>query len=142
MSSAELDNLVKIGKLKRESASASELEGLYKSAVERLADASHAELSVRGRFDLTYNEAHALALHALRRLGYRSDNRYLVFQTLVHTLGLPIETVRVLTKAHERRNAAEYEGFLERDERLMAELVAGAKRLRAAIESLPPPGKS
>lgn len=28
----------------------------------------------------SYNAAHALALYALRRLGCRSDNRYLVFR--------------------------------------------------------------
>ena len=46
----------------------------------------------------------------LRRLGYRSDNRYLVFQVLPHTTGLPPEEWRVLAKAHERRHLAEYEG--------------------------------
>jgi GTP cyclohydrolase III len=142
MHSAELDNLAKIGKLKREPPSASELEGLHKSAMARLADAAHRELSFHSRFDLAYNAAHALALYALRRLGYRSDNRYLVFQTLVHTVGLPPETARVLAKAHERRNMAEYEGVLEADERLMSELVAAATRLRTAIEALPPLGKA
>ncbi len=136
MSSAELENLVKIGKLKREPPSARELEGLLKSAQARLADAARGELSFHSRFDLAYNAAHALALYALRRLGYRSDNRYLVFQTLQHTAGLPPETWRVLAKAHERRNLAEYEGHLERDEKLMTELAATAARLRAIVEAL------
>jgi hypothetical protein len=138
MSSAELENLAKIGKLKREPPSAKELEGLRRLAEERLIDSAHKELSFTGRFDLAYNAAHAFALYALRRQGYRSDSRYLVFQALVHTVGLPAETVRVLAKAHERRNAAVYEGVVERDERLMAELLAAAKRLRAAVEALPP----
>lgn len=139
MSSAELENLVRIGKLKREPPSAGELERLRNSAVVRLADAARGELSFESRFDITYNAAHALALCALRRLGYRSDNRYLVFQTLTHTVGLPTETWRVLAKAHERRNAALYEGLLERDERLMAELIGAAKLLLATIDTLPPP---
>lgn len=138
MSSAELENLANIGKLKREPASASELQGLRKSALARLADSGRGELNFESRFDLAYNAAHALALYALRRRGYRSDNRYLVFQTLVHTVGLPSETWRVLAKAHERRNLAEYQGHLEHDERLMAELVAAATRLRAVVEALPP----
>jgi hypothetical protein len=75
-------------------------------------------------------------------LGYRSDNRYLVFQTLPHTAGLPPETWRVLAKAHERRNLAEYEGHLERDEQLLAELIATAARLRAVVDGLPPPAPS
>jgi hypothetical protein len=137
MSSAELENLVKIGKLKREPPSAKELEGLRKLGEQRLTDAALKELSFAGRFDSAYNAAHAFALYALRRQGYRSDSRYLVFQGLAHTAGLAAETVRVLAKAHERRNAAVYEGVVEEDERLLAELVAAAKRLRAAVEALP-----
>ena len=142
MSSAELDNLVRIGKLKREPASPRELRGLRESALARLADAGRDGLSFDSRFDLAYNAAHALALYALRWLGYRSDNRYLVFQTLTHTAGLPPETWRVLAKAHERRNLAEYEGHLERDETLLAEVIAAALRLRAIVAALPPAEES
>jgi len=138
MTSAELENLAKIGKLKREPPSARELEGLLKSAQARLTDAGRAELSFDSRFDLAYNAAHALALYALRRLGYRSDNRYLVFQALQHTAGLPPEAWRVLAKAHERRNVAEYGGRLEHDEKLLAEVAATAARLRAIVEAFPP----
>ena len=80
------------------------------SARTRLADAGRGDLAFDSRFDLAYNAAHALALFALRRLGYRSRPRYLVFQCLPHTAGLPVESWRVLAKAHERRNLAEYEG--------------------------------
>jgi hypothetical protein len=142
MSSVELDNLVKIGKLKREPASPRELHGLRESALARLEDAGRSDLRFDSRFDLAYNAAHALALYALRRVGYRSDNRYLVFQTLPHTAGLPPETWRVLAKAHERRNLAEYEGHLERDEQLLDELIATAARLRAVVDGLPPPAPS
>jgi len=136
MSSAELDNLVKIGKLQREPASPREQQGLLQSALARLGDAERSELKFDSRFDLAYNAAHALALYALRRLGYRSDNRYLVFQCLPHTAGLPPETWRVLAKAHERRNLAEYEGHLEHDETLLAEVIAAATRLRAVVGAL------
>jgi hypothetical protein len=137
MSSAELDNLVRIGKLKREPPSPRELNGLLASAISRLTDAGNDGLSFDSRFDLAYNAGHALALFALRRMGYRSDNRYLVFQCLPHTTGLPVETWRVLAKAHERRNLAEYEGHLERDDRLLADLIAAAKALRSTIKALP-----
>jgi len=142
MSSAELENLVKIGNLKRETASTRELKGLLESAIARLDDANRSELRYDSRFDLAYNAAHALALYALRRLGYRSDNRYLVFQTLPHTAALPAESWRVLAKAHERRNLAEYEGHLERDELLLATLLATTAKLRGIIEKLPPTGNS
>lgn len=136
MTSAELDNLVRIGKLKREPPSARELQGLRESALARLADSNLDGMSFDGRFDLVYSAAHALALYALRRLGYRSEHRYLVFQALPHTTGLPVETWRVLMKAHERRNLAEYEGHLERDERLLVGLLAAATALRTAVETL------
>lgn len=138
MTSAELENLARIGKLKREPPSAREQDGLLRSALARLADAAQVTLSFDSRFDLAYNAAHALSLYALRRQGYRSDNRYLVFQVLPHTAGLPPELWRVLAKAHERRNLAEYEGHLERDEQLLADLLAAADRLRATLEAWPP----
>ena len=138
--SAELANLARIGQLKAEPPNERELSGLLASGGRRLTDARRAELAFDSRFDLAYNAAHALALYALRRLGYRSENRYLVFQVLPHTLGLPLAHWRVLAKAHERRNLAEYEGHLEHDERLLTDLLAAAGLLLAAIRSLPERG--
>ena len=126
MTSPELENLVRIGKLKREAWSQRDVDGLVRSGSARLADAARTELSIEGRFDLAYNAAHALALAALRHRGYRSDNRYVVFQALPHTLGLPTTTSRVLAKCHERRNLAEYEGVLDVDERLLSDLMDAA----------------
>lgn len=140
MTSTELDNLVRIGKLKREPPSARELKGLLASARERLADADNTTLAFASRFDLAYNASHALALYALRHAGYRCDARYLAFQSLQHTLGMPLEVWRVLAKAHERRNLAEYEGHLEHDERLLADMLAAARRVLAAIEAVPQSG--
>lgn len=76
---------------------------------------------------------------ALRHKGYRSGKRYLVFQALPHTLGLNAATWRILAKCHERRNLAEYEGPLEVDERLLADLLAAHKTLLAAVRALPKP---
>jgi hypothetical protein len=92
MSKAALDNLARIGQIKPE-----------------------------GRFTSAYNAAHAAALAALRWHGYRSENRYTVFQ-LEHTLGWPAARWRVLDAAHRKRNLAEYEGFLEVEESDIAEL--------------------
>jgi len=89
MTSVELENLAKIGKLKQEPPSIREYEGLLRSGESRLADAENASNSLDSRFDLAYGASHALALAALRRAGYRSENRILVFQTLPHTLGTP-----------------------------------------------------
>jgi len=139
MTSPELENLARIGKLKREPPSARELEGLLRSGEARLADAANPTLAPESRFDLAYNAAHALALAALRRLGYRSENRYLVFQTLPHTLGLPAATWRVLAKCHERRNRSEYEGLFDMDDRLLSDLIDAVRVLLAALRALQPP---
>src|SRR3712207_4667344 len=98
MSSTELENLVRIGKLKREPPVEDEIQGLLLSAADRLKDAQRGELSYSSRFDLAYNAAHGLALVALRRAGYRSDTRYLVFQTLPHTTGMSTQDWRILAK--------------------------------------------
>jgi len=137
MSSAELENLVRAGKLKREPPALKELRGLRKSGEARLKDAQRDELSFDSRFDLAYNAAHAFALFALRRTGYRSENRYLVFQALPHTAGIPAATWRVLAKAHERRNEVEYGGAVEEDERLLRALIEAAEALRRVVEKLP-----
>ena len=139
MTSSELDNLVRIGQLKREAPSESELAGLLRSGEARLADATKAELSIESRFDLAYNAAHALALAALRRLGFRSSNRYVVFQTLPHTLGVSTSTWRLLAKCHDLRNRAEYEGSLDVNERIVDDLIEAVRSLHGALRAAHPP---
>lgn len=128
------------GKLLRaEPPDAQEFAGLKRSGLARLQDASNAGLSLEGRFDLACNAAHALCLAALRRLGYRAANRYIVFQVLSHTLGLGPEVWRVLAKCHEVRNLGEYEGDLNIDERLLTDLLVACRAVAAALEKLKAP---
>ena len=101
-----------------------EIAGLLRSGRARLADAGNDTLSLESRFDLAYNAAHALCLAALRKHGYRPRHRYIVFQALPHTLGLGPEVWRVLAKAHDLRNLAEYEGHVDVEERLVLDMVA------------------
>lgn len=141
MPSPELDNLVRIGKLKAEPPAANELAGLLRSGSVRLADAEREALNMESRFDLAYNAAHAFSLAALRWHGYRSENRYLVFQSLTHTLNLPSAQWRVLDDAHRKRNLAEYEGDIEVDEALLNALLrvtnTVAERVRALLAATP-----
>lgn len=127
--SDNLENLVRSGGLKAEPPDRRECEGLMKSATDRLQDARNTALSFSSRFDLAYNSAHALALTALRLQGYRSDRRYLVFQCLTHTLDLEKTKVRLFGLCHERRNLAEYEGYMHEDENLLTELIAETESL-------------
>ena len=135
--SKELANLARIGKLTVEAGTAGEISGLLTSGSERLADARNEGLALSSRFDLAYNAAHAFSLAALRWHGYRSDSRYLVFQVLPHTLSLPSTTWRVLAKAHEVRNVAEYEGHFDADATLLRNLIKAAEAVRAAVAALP-----
>lgn len=138
MSSPPLDNLVRIGQLKAEPPAQAEFEGLVRSGQVRLADAAITELSLESRFDLAYNAAHALSLAAMRWHGYRSENRYQVFQCLPHTLGLEAMEWRVLDQAHRKRNLAEYEGELDVDEALVEALVRCTRRVAERVASLGP----
>lgn len=129
-----LENLAGSGKpLAVEPPDASEIAGLVRSGRARLADACNGALSPESRFDLAYNAAHALSLAALRRHGYRARHRYIVFQVLPHTLGLGPEVWRVLSKAHEQRNLAEYEGHVDVDERLLLDLIAACETVAATL---------
>lgn len=136
MTSANLRSLVRIGKLKEEAASQSEFDGLVASGRRRLPDARNEALSIESRFDLAYNASHALALAALRWHGFRSANRYLVFQCLPFTLGMGQEQWRLLALCHERRNVAEYEGYLEIEERLVADLIEMTGLLAELVDAL------
>lgn len=122
MSQQALDNLVRIGQLKAEPRNVAEVGRMLAMARTRLADSCLDSLSAEGRFTCAYNAAHAAALAALRWHGYRSENRYTVFQCLTHTLGWAAPRWRVLDSAHQKRNLAEYEGFLEVEESTIAEL--------------------
>jgi len=129
-----LENLSRsAGSLKPEPPNAAEIAGLRRTGQARLADAGNASLALESRFDLAYNAAHALCLAALRAKGYRAGNRYIVFQVLPHTLGLGPEVWRVLDLCHNKRNLGEYEGLLEVDERLLADLIEAAQKVAAAL---------
>ena len=136
MQQPQLDNLVRVGHLKIEAATAGEIEGLVRSGTRRLIDATHESLSLESRFDLAYNAGHALALAALRFRGYRSGSRYLVFQCLQHTIDLPPEQWRVLDQAHRKRNLAEYEGEMDVDEQLVAALLRVVREVATRVERL------
>ena len=93
--------------------------------------------SLAGRFDLAYNAAHAAALTALRAHGYRSENRYIVFQCLEHTVGFTAEQWRLLDQVHRKRNLAEYEGELDVTSGFVDELIEQVAALIDAVQKLP-----
>lgn len=126
------------GPLQIEPPDAREFAGLRRSALARLADSQKLTNSLESRFDLAYNAAHALCLAALRWHGYRPRQRYIVFQALPHTLGLGPEIWRVLDKCHSIRNVGEYEGELNADQRLVADLIGACLAVAAKLDLLAP----
>ena len=86
---------------------------MLRMARTRLDDSQQTSVSVEGRYLSAYAAGHSAGLAVLRHHGYRSENRYIVFQSLTHTLGWPEERWRLLDAAHRARNLAEYEGFME-----------------------------
>lgn len=142
MGRQELDNLVKIGKLKAEAASLQEFDGMIKSASRGLTDAQNESIDTDSQFDLAIGAAHKFALAALRQYGYRSEDRITVFQTLVHTLGIDSADLIISLKAHNERNLAAYEGRLDIDKKLVKDLVGATKRLQTVVGKLARPKSS
>ena len=133
------ENLTGPGKpLRAEPTDSKEFAGLQRMGMARLQDAQKTGLALESQFDLAYNAAHALCLAALRWHGYRSGNRFIVFQVLPHTLGLGPEVWRVLSKCHDARNLGEYEGMLEVDTRLVADLITACQLVANKLSALPP----
>ena len=140
MTIAELENLVRVGQLKSEPCVQSEFDGLIKAGRTGMGDARNAALAPQSRYALAYNAAHAFALAALRWHGYRAENRYVVFQAVPHTLGLGPQVTRVLSKAHQLRNLAEYEGHFEVDSQFLGDLLGAVAELDAKVAGLGPVG--
>lgn len=135
-----LENLAGPNKvLKAEPPDAAEFAGLLRSGRTRFTDAGTKSLALESRFDLAYNAAHALCLAALRWHGFRANNRYIVFQVLPHTLGLGPDVWRVLAMCHNIRNASEYAGDLQINERLVSDLLSACGEVLAKVGALDPP---
>ena len=142
MSIGALDNLVKIRQLAVEPRNEIEIQRLLRMAQTHLVDAQQPSVSVEGRYLSAYAAGHSAGLAVLRHHGYRSESRYIVFQSLTHTLGWPAERWRLLDAAHRARNLAEYEGFMEVEVSQVTALISVVSMLIAdadqAVAKVPP----
>ena len=134
MSIAALDNLVKIRQLAVEPRNEHEMRRLLHMAQTHLADAQQPSVSVEGRYLSAYAAGHSAGLAVLRHHGYRSENRYIVFQSPTHTLGWPAECWCLLDAAHRARNLAEYEGFMEVELSQVTALISVVSMLLSDVE--------
>lgn len=124
-----LESLAQRGHLHKASHSPDEIVGLIRRSQMVLADSRGTNLSIDSRFSLMYRAAHGFALAALWRHGYRSENRYMVFECLVHTSELSYPSRRVLANAHRMRNQMEYEAEDLADETLVRSLLGATEEL-------------
>ena len=139
MTSPNLERLARSGELKAERISRSEFVTLLRLGESLLEDAQRPELSLESRFSLVYGASHAFASAALRSHGFRSENRYLVFQCLAHTADFTPAQWRVLSLCHDRRNKAEYDGLLDTEEALVEEAIEVVHALRDRVSRMAPP---
>jgi uncharacterized protein (UPF0332 family) len=133
LSKLDLENLVRIGQLKVEAFSPTEFETYLRSAAERLDDAAVPGISLASKFLLAYGAAYTFSLAALRRSGYRPANRYVVFQSLAHTLDADAALWRTLARAHDVRNGFEYDGSDEVTEDLAEQVIRYANQLKSML---------
>ena len=59
-----------------------------------------------------------------------------LFQVLPDTLALGPEVWRVLSKSHDMRNRAEYEGALDVDDRLVSDLIGACRKVAENVTRL------
>lgn len=119
-----------------------EFAALCRSAEDNLSEARRTDIKLGARFLLAYAAAHGFCLAALRHKGYRARHRYIVFQALPHTLGVGPEVWNVLSKAHGKRNLAEYEGHVEATEELVLGVLRACEKVATLVKTLPPIAKA
>lgn len=115
MTSTALANLARIGQLDEVPPSPELVARMLSAARQQLKDAAVAQLSNETRFDCGYNAIRAAADVALLLKGYRTStskpgHHQTAIQTLVHTLGIDANTVRVLDGLRRQRAGSVYEG--------------------------------
>ncbi len=128
-----LDNLLRIGKLRRHAADKAEVARLLASAERALADANVDKLSADTRLDLAYRAIMQAALVAMLANGYRpatseAGHHQLLIQALTKTAGIDAERIRVLDGYRAARNQSDYRG-VPVSEAVARESMADARRI-------------
>jgi hypothetical protein len=110
-----LDNLLKIGQVKRHPPNREEIQSLLGAAERNLADAGVRGISAETRFDVAYKAIMKCALAAMMAAGYRPDtnrpgHHMTVIQSLPLTLGVNAARITVLDALRRKRNLSDYTG--------------------------------
>lgn len=109
------DNLVKINRLQRHSATRASVWRLWHAAQRNLADEHVTNITSENRFDAAYKAILQCAMAALWANGYRTPtsiagHHATAIQTLPLSIGLDNSRVIVLDALRKQRNLADYEG--------------------------------
>jgi hypothetical protein len=91
-SDSPLDNLARIGQLKREPPDHEEFSGLIRSGRLRLEDAANETLSIESRFDLVY-DAGGQARRYVQRAASRTANSVEMLSSVFWGISEPIGTI-------------------------------------------------
>ncbi len=132
-----LDNLLKIGQLKRHVTDRAEISDLLVAARRNLADARVETISIENRFDAAYKCVMQSALSALMANGFRPDTKVpghhqTVIQSLPKTIGLSGPRVAVLDTLRNKRNLSDYTGK-QIDAASLATCIGEAERLLGEV---------
>ena len=134
-----LENLARIGKLKRHVADKLEIARLLDSAESAIRDASIERLSAASRLDLSYRAIMQACLVTMLASGFRpatseAGHHQLLVQALPKTIGLSPDRVRVLDAFRAARNQSDYGGRSVSDA-MAQEAVDEAKRLLGEVRA-------
>ena len=134
-----LENLERIGKLKRHSPTPEEVRKLLGAARRNLKDAHVRGISAETRFDAAYKAIMQCALVALIASGFRPStgepgHHAVVVQSLAKTIQLSGERGAVLDKLRRLRNLSDYSGE-DISEEEAAACIRSAEALLADLEA-------
>lgn len=134
-----LDNLLKIGQLKKHATDRVEIGHLLAAARRNLSDAGAENISTENRFDAAYKCIMQCAMAALMANGFRPDTKapghhQTVILTLPKTIGLPAARVIVLDALRNKRNLSDYTGK-EIDPASLATCVQETERLLGELNA-------
>lgn len=132
-----LENLLKIGQLEAHTTDARQLGALLEAATRSIADAKVDSVSNETRLDAAYRAISQLCMAALWANGYRPSrsrpgHHQTMIQSLVHTVGLDTDQMRLLDTFRVKRNAIDYTGEVV-DAGSLIECVAAADALRHCV---------
>ena len=109
-----LENLLKIGQLERHDTDAKQVGRLLDSSSRCLNDARQEAITAETRLEAGYRAIMQLSMLALWANGYRpisaTGHHMTMIQSLVHSVGLSSDQVRLLDTFRVKRNAISYTG--------------------------------